>query len=38
MSRHLKPNEWIYLFELYNNNYEKFIYEFKRITQRRWEV
>ena len=37
MSRHLKPNEWIYLFELYNNNYEKFIYQFRLITQRKWE-
>lgn len=37
MSRHLKPNEWIYLFELYQNEYHKFVYEFELITQRKWE-
>lgn len=37
MSRHLKVKEWIYLFELYNDDFLKFMYEFKTITKRKWE-
>ena len=37
MSRHLSKEEWLYLVDLYNaNDINKFIYEFREITQRDW--